>query len=85
MDFVHLRMRAGYDTHARSDGGTIALRSDQFNLDPVLLVAAVVAEQGRDVTHVQDEHIHIAIVVKVARAIIPDCQYRRWRRYTRYE
>ena len=45
VDFIHLSMLAGHNAYTRADGGAIALRADQFDLDPVLLVAAVVAKQ----------------------------------------
>ena len=66
MDLIHLRVIASDDAHPRADGGAIALRSNQFDLDPVLLVAAIVAQQGRDVIHVQDQCVDVAIVVEVA-------------------
>ena len=66
MDFIHLGMVAGNHAHARADGGAIALRSDQLDLDPVLLVAAIVAQQRRQIVHVQDQDVDVAIVVVVA-------------------
>ena len=66
MDFIHLGMFAGDHAHAGADRGAIALGADQFDLDPVLLVAAVVAQQGRQVVHVQNQRVDVAIVVVVA-------------------
>src|SRR5882672_2992562 len=59
-------MLAGDDAHASSDGGAIALCSDQFDLDPILLVAAVIAKKRRRVVHIKNQGIDVAIVVIVA-------------------
>jgi hypothetical protein len=45
MDLVHLNMMAGYNAHARTDCGAIALGPVELNFDPILLVAAVVAQE----------------------------------------
>ena len=45
MNFIHLRVSAGDNAHARADRRAIAFRADQLDLDPVLLVAAIVAKQ----------------------------------------
>lgn len=41
--FIHLRVIAGDDPHAGADGSAIAFGAEQFDLDPVLQVAAIVA------------------------------------------
>src|ERR1041384_5123354 len=41
--FISLRMSAGHHSHACADSGAIAFGSNQFDLDPILLIAAVVA------------------------------------------
>ena len=64
--FIHLNMLAGDDAGAGADGGAIALGADEFEFDPVLLVAAVVAQQGWKVVEVEDEHIHAAVVEVIA-------------------
>ena len=66
MHFIHLGMVASYDANAGADRGAIALGADQLDLDPVLLVAAVVAQQRRHIVHVQNERVDVAIVVVVA-------------------
>lgn len=43
VDFVHLDVLAGEDTNASADGRAIAFRAKQFNFDPVLLIATIVA------------------------------------------
>ena len=40
---VHLDMLAGDNTNASADGRAIAFRAKQFNFDPVLLIATIVA------------------------------------------
>ena len=52
MHFVHLRMSSCNDAHARANRRPIAFRANQFNLDPVLQVAAVIPQQGRNVVHI---------------------------------
>ena len=47
MDLIHLDVFAGCHTYACADCGAIALSSNQLDLDPILLVAAVVAKEGR--------------------------------------
>ena len=66
MHFIHLHVFACDDPHSRTDGGAIALGSNQLDLDPVLLVAAVVVKQRRQVVHVQNQHVHAAVVVVIA-------------------
>ena len=53
-DFVHLHMLPGDDTHASADCRAVASGSEEFEFDPVLLVATVVAQQRRHVIHVKD-------------------------------
>ena len=45
-------MLAGDHADAGADGSAIALCSDQFDLDPILLVTAVVAQKRRRVVHI---------------------------------
>ena len=45
VDFIHLSMLARDHPHTRSNGGAIALRSHQLDLDPVLFVASVIAKE----------------------------------------
>ncbi len=45
VDFVHLGVSAGDDADARADGTAVARGTDEFELDPVLRVATVVAEE----------------------------------------
>ena len=66
MNFIHLGMVAGDHAHPGADSGAIALGADQLDLDPVLPVAAVVAQQRRQVVHIQNQHVDVAIVVVVA-------------------
>ena len=66
MDFVHLGMLAGDNADAGADGRAIALCADELDLDPILLVAAVVAKQRRRVVHVQNQCVDVAIVVVIA-------------------
>ena len=65
MHLVHLRMCARYHAHASPNRGAIAFRSNQLDLDPILLVAAIVAKQRRQIVHVQNQSINIAVVVIV--------------------
>src|SRR6516225_1056107 len=66
MHFVDLRVSAGEDAHTRADRRAVALRSDELDLDPVLSVAAVVAQKRRQIIHIQNQGVHVAIVVVVA-------------------
>jgi len=52
MDFVHLHMLPGHHADASADSGAIALGAEQLDLDPVLLVAAVIAKKRRRVIHI---------------------------------
>jgi hypothetical protein len=71
MHLIHLDMLAGGHAHPRSNGGAIALGSHQLDLDPVLLVAPDIAEQRRQIVHIQDQHIHAAVVVIVSKSRAP--------------
>ena len=66
MYLIHLCVIPGDHANPCADRRAIAFRSDQFDLDPVLLVAAVVPEERRNVTHVEDDHVDVAVVVIVA-------------------
>src|SRR5271169_4788342 len=66
VDFVHLRMLADNHAHTPSNGGAIAFGSHQLDLDPVLLVASIIAKQRWRIVHVQDEGVDVAVVVVVA-------------------
>jgi len=66
VDFVDLGMLASDNADASSNGGAIALCADQLDLDPILLVAAVIAKERRWVVHIQDQSVDVAIVVIVA-------------------
>ena len=68
MDLVHLSMLTGDDPNTGSDGGAIALGSHEFDLDPVLVVAPVVAKKRREIIQVQYQHIHAAVIV-----VVPEC------------
>ncbi len=52
MHFIHLRMSSSNDAHPRADRRAIAFCSDQFKFDPVLQIAAVIPQQGRNVVHI---------------------------------
>src|ERR1700761_3237035 len=60
-------MLAGYHAYPRSDGCAIALGSQQFDLDPVLLVAAIISKQRRRVVHIENQNVDVAIVVVVSK------------------
>src|SRR5580704_19789407 len=59
-------MRAGHDANARADRGAIARCADELDLDPILLVAAVIAQQRRRIIHIQNQHVDVAVVVVIA-------------------
>ena len=65
MDLVDLCMAPRHHPHARPNGGAVALCPDQLDLDPILLVSAVIAQKRRQVVHIQNQHVDIAIVVVV--------------------
>src|ERR1017187_2790978 len=53
--------------HTGANCGAIAFGSDQFEFDPVLLVTAIVTQERRQIVHIQDQSIDIAIVIVVAK------------------
>ena len=71
MHFIHLRVRPGDHAHTRSDSGAIAFRPNQFQLDPILQIAAVVAQQGRDVIHIQNQRIDVPVIVIISESRAP--------------
>ena len=71
MHFVHLGMLARDHAHPRSNGRSIALGAKQLDLDPVLLIAANIVEQRRQIVHVEDKHVDAAIVVVVPKGRAP--------------
>jgi hypothetical protein len=72
MDLIDLRMLSGHHFYARADGGTITLGAEQFDGDPILLVAAVVPQKRRVIVHVQDQHVDVTIVIVVAEGATRD-------------
>src|ERR1039458_3329137 len=66
MDLVYLCMLSGNDACTGADGCAITLGAEQFEGNPIVLVAAVVAQERWVVVHVEDQHIKTAIVIIVA-------------------
>src|SRR6516225_60216 len=65
--FVDLRVAARHHAYAGSDRRAVALGADQFNLDPVLRIAAVVAKKRGEVIHIQNQGVNVAIVIVIAK------------------
>ena len=65
-DFSHLDARTSDHFDARADSIPIALSPDGGYFQPVLSVAAVVAQERRSVVDVQDQDIQISVFVVVA-------------------
>ena len=59
-------MISNYRAYPRPNRGSVALRADQFDLDPVLSVAAIIPQQRRHIAHVQHQCVDIAIIVVIA-------------------
>ena len=53
MNLVDLGMLSGYHPDASANGRAVTSRAHQLDLDPVTLIAAIIAEERRDVVHVQ--------------------------------
>ena len=66
MDFIHLRVFSGHDSHACSKRRSITFRPDQFDLDPIVLIPAIVAEQRGNLIHVVHDNVDVAVVVEIA-------------------
>src|SRR5581483_2902313 len=60
-------MVSGHNSYTRAYCGAIAFCSDKFNFDPILFIATVVTEKGRQVTHVENQNVNVTVVV-----IIPE-------------
>ncbi len=67
MHFVHLDVLTGDHSNSSPDCSAIALRSHQLDFDPVLLVAAVVTKQRRRIVQIQNDDVHVSIVVVVSK------------------
>ena len=67
VNFVHLGMLSSYHAHPRPNSSTVALCSDQFDLDPVLLVTPYIVEQRRKIVHVVHKDIDATVIVVVAK------------------
>ena len=66
VDFVDLRVSASDDANASADRCAIADRANEFEFDPVLRGAAIVAKERRQVTEIQHQGVNVAVVVVVA-------------------
>src|SRR5438876_7173600 len=51
--------------HPGSDGCAITLGAHKLNLDPVLLIASVIAQERWQIVHIQNQRIHVAVIVVV--------------------
>src|SRR5437762_1928871 len=67
LDLCHLDVLSGDYTCARSDGCSIALRTNELQLDPILLVSSHVVQEGWQVVHIENQHVHAPVVVVVAK------------------
>ena len=56
---------AGSDLHASSDGVAIRTRADEKKLEPVIGVAAIVAEKLRGLPIVANDDVQISVVIKI--------------------
>src|SRR5205807_8869325 len=54
-----------------ADRGAVALSPNQLDLDPVVLVAAVVAQERGRIVHVQNQDVDVAVIVIVAEGGAP--------------
>src|SRR6476469_2437143 len=54
------------ELHARADSVAIGLGPDQQNLQPVVRIAAIVAQKLRRLAIIADQNIELAIVVEIA-------------------
>src|ERR1035437_4352869 len=73
-------MLAGHYLDARADGRAVAMGAEQFDVDPIVFVAAVISQQRRVIVHVQDQYVHVTIVVKVAKGAAAAGIYRSYPR-----
>ena len=65
VDLVDLGVGASDNANASSDCGAVARGADEFEFDPILRVAAIVAKKRRQVTEIQHESVNVAIIVVV--------------------
>src|SRR5260370_42394653 len=49
-----------------SNGRSIALGADEFYLDPVLLVASVIAQKRWQIVHIETQRIHVSVIVVIS-------------------
>src|SRR5882757_6158317 len=54
--------------HARANRSAIALGAHQLDLDPILFVATLITKQRRQIVHIQNQHIHVTVVVVIAKS-----------------
>src|SRR6185369_4839656 len=54
------------DQDPRANRASVRLDSLQLDLDPVLLAAQVITQQGRGFIEIDDQNIHITIIVEIA-------------------
>src|SRR6059036_1882163 len=65
-DLLGLPTPSGGRGYAGPDGAAIGPQTNQLDLQPSILIPAIIAKQRRGLVHVHDEHIDIAIIVEVA-------------------
>ncbi len=66
LDLFDLRTSGGSYGDARADRAAIAFGSYQFEKDTMVGILSVVEKQGRRRSHIEYDHIHVAVIVDVA-------------------
>ena len=69
--FLYLHLPAIVHQDTCTDRAAIALCSLQTKLDPVVSRRSIVAQQRRRLVHIHDEHVDVAVVVKIAERRTP--------------
>ena len=59
-------MLSGHDANARTNRRPVALGSDQFHLDPIVVIPTVIAQQRGNLIHIVHDNVDVAIVVVIA-------------------
>ena len=66
LHFAQLLPPSGLEREPRPDGGSVAAAADRANAQPVVSVAAVIAQQRRRAVEIVDKDVQVAVAVVVA-------------------
>src|SRR5215470_6136297 len=67
-NFAELPNAAGQHSYPRADSGSVASRADKFKEHAMVGIPSVIDQQRGRLANVENDHVHVAVVVHVAKS-----------------